>query len=199
MSDKPDSQESSPNHDLQDHGLPKAEGEGHANPEQQNASAETVEKEATLEERLALAEARADEFKDLYARGQAEVQNIRRRAQDDVSKAHKFAIESFAESLLPVCDSLDMSLKLENLTMESLKEGVQATLRQLASALEKNKVIELNPVGEKLDPNRHQAISLVPGTDAEPPIASGHVVAVLQKGYLINDRLLRPALVTVAQ
>ncbi len=206
MSDKPDSQESSPNrdpnrdpHDLPGHDPMKTEADVHANPEGAAASVEAVEKEPTVEERLILAEARAEEFKDLYARGQAEVQNIRRRAQDDVSKAHKFAIESFAESLLPVCDSLDMSLKLENLTMESLKEGVQATLRQLASALEKNKVIELNPLGEKLDPNRHQAISMVPGATLEPPIAAGHVVSVLQKGYLINDRLLRPALVTVAQ
>jgi molecular chaperone GrpE len=206
MSDKPDSQESAPNRDPND--LPghdplkdpnKAEADVHANPEGAAPAVEAVEKEPTLEERLILAEARAEEFKDLYARGQAEVQNIRRRAQDDVSKAHKFAIESFAESLLPVCDSLDMSLKLENLTMDSLKEGVQATLRQLASALEKNKVIELNPLGEKLDPNRHQAISMVPGATLEPPIAAGHVVSVLQKGYLINDRLLRPALVTVAQ
>jgi molecular chaperone GrpE len=206
MSDKPDSQESSPNRDPND--LPghdplkdpiNGEADVHTNPEGAAPAVEAVEKEPTLEERLILAEARAEEFKDLYARGQAEVQNIRRRAQDDVSKAHKFAIESFAESLLPVCDSLDMSLKLENLTMDSLKEGVQATLRQLASALEKNKVIELNPLGEKLDPNRHQAISMVPGATLEPPIATGHVVSVLQKGYLINDRLLRPALVTVAQ
>lgn len=210
MSDKPDSQESSPNRDLNrdpnrdpndlpGHDPMKADAQTHASPEEATPAAEVADKEPTLEERLALAEARAEEFKDLYARGQAEVQNIRRRAQDDVSKAHKFAIESFAESLLPVCDSLDMSLKLENLTMDSLKEGVQATLRQLASALEKNKVIELNPLGEKLDPNRHQAISMVPGATLEPPIASGHVVSVLQKGYLINDRLLRPALVTVAQ
>jgi molecular chaperone GrpE len=202
MSDKPDSQESSPNRDPNDlpgHDPMKAQAQAHDSPEGVAPAAEVVDKEPTLEERLALAEARAEEFKDLYARGQAEVQNIRRRAQDDVSKAHKFAIESFAESLLPVCDSLDMSLKLENLTMDSLKEGVQATLRQLASALEKNKVIELNPLGEKLDPNRHQAISMVPGATLEPPIATGHVVSVLQKGYLINDRLLRPALVTVAQ
>jgi molecular chaperone GrpE len=149
-------------------------------------------------EALALAQARATEYKDLYTRSLAEVQNIRRRAQEDVSKAHKFAVESFAEALLPVRDSLEMSLTLENLTPESLKEGVQATLRQLASAMEKNKVIELNPVGEKLDPNRHQAISMVPGSATEPATASGHVVSVLQKGYLINDRLLRPALVTVA-
>jgi molecular chaperone GrpE len=149
-------------------------------------------------EALALAQARATEYKDLYTRSLAEVQNIRRRAQEDVSKAHKFAVEGFAESLLPVRDSLEMSLTLENLTPESLKEGVQATLRQLASAMEKNKVIELNPVGEKLDPNRHQAISMVPGSTTDPATASGHVVSVLQKGYLINDRLLRPALVTVA-
>ena len=165
---------------------------------QEHAQA-AAEAPPSAEEQLALAEARATEFKDLYTRSQAEVQNIRKRSQEDVSKAHKFAIEAFAESLLPVRDSLEMSLTIENLTPEALKEGVEATLRQLASALEKNKVIELNPIGEKLDPNRHQAISMVPGEGAEPPVASGHVVSVLQKGYLINDRLLRPALVTVAQ
>ena len=172
------------------------------NPESSESShAQTVSAESlpSLNEQLALAEARASEFKDLYTRSQAEVQNIRKRAQEDVSKAHKFAIEAFADSLLPVRDSLEMSLNIENLTPEALKEGVEATLRQLASALEKNKVIELNPVGEKLNPNRHQAISMVPGNASEPPVPSGHVVAVLQKGYLINDRLLRPALVTVAQ
>jgi molecular chaperone GrpE len=204
MSDKPDSQESKQttpaDSEIHVDGTitpPTANGSTNVNEgELPGGEVEVVPSDA---EKLAIAEARATEYQDLYTRSLAEVQNIRRRSAEDVSKAHKFAVESFAESLLPVRDSLEMSLKLENLTMESLKEGVEATLRQLASAMDKNKVIELNPVGEKLDPNRHQAISMVPGDSTDPAVPSGHVVSVLQKGYLINERLLRPALVTVAQ
>lgn len=155
--------------------------------------------EPSLPEQLASAQARADEFYDQFMRARAEMENVRRRAQEDIAKAHKFAIESFADSLLPVRDSLEMALSVASPSLESLREGVTATLRQLSSALEKNKVIEINPVGEKFDPNRHQAISAVPAAGTEPPVAPNHVVAVLQKGYLINDRVLRPALVTVAQ
>jgi molecular chaperone GrpE len=205
MSDKPDSQESKQttpaDGDIHvDTGAADASSaNGSTNVNESELPAGEVEVQPSDAEKLVLAEARATEYQDLYTRSLAEVQNIRRRAAEDVSKAHKFAVESFAESLLPVRDSLEMSLKLENLTMETLKEGVEATLRQLASAMEKNKVIELNPLGEKLDPNKHQAISMVPGNSVEPAIPSGHVVSVLQKGYLINERLLRPALVTVAQ
>jgi molecular chaperone GrpE len=201
MSDKPDSQESKQttpaDSDIQMESSSPANGS--ANTNEIDMPAGEMEVMPSDAEKLALAEARAAEYQDLYTRSLAEVQNIRRRAAEDVSKAHKFAVEGFAESLLPVRDSLEMSLKLDNLTMESLKEGVEATLRQLASAMEKNKVIELNPLGEKLDPNKHQAISMVPGNSVEPAVPTGHVVSVLQKGYLINERLLRPALVTVAQ
>jgi len=154
---------------------------------------------AAVAEALAVAQAEAAEFKDLYVRAKAEMENIRRRGQDDVAKAHKFAIEGFAESLLPVRDSLEMALKTESPTIEGLKEGVDATLRLLSGAFSRHKLVEINPVGEKFDPNRHQAISMVPASSTEPPVPANHVVAVLQKGYLINERVLRPAMVTVSQ
>ena len=148
-----------------------------------------------LEERLAAAEAKAAEMQDAYLRAKAEGENIRRRAQDDIAKAHKFAIENFAEGLLPVKDSLEIALKLETPSVESLKEGVEMTLKQLNAAFERNRLLEINPVaGEKLDPMKHQAMSMVPAEQD-----ANTVVTVLQKGYTIADRLLRPALVTVAQ
>ncbi len=155
--------------------------------------------DAGLAARLAAAEAQAAELRDQCLRALAELDNVRRRAQDDVAKAHKFGIEGFAESLLPVRDSLEMALKADAPTVENLREGVEATLRLLASAFEKNRLVEIDPAGEKFDPNRHQAISTVPASATQPPVAPNHVAHVLQKGYLIADRVLRPALVTVAQ
>lgn len=144
---------------------------------------------------VAQLEAKVSELQDAFMRAKAEGENIRRRAQEDISKAHKFAIESFAEAMVPVKDSLEMALKVETPSLESIKEGVEVTLRQLSSAFEKNRLVEINPnQGEKLDPSKHQAISMVPA-DQE----ANTIVTVLQKGYLIADRLLRPALVTVAQ
>lgn len=154
---------------------------------------------ADMAQLLARAQAEAIEFRDQFLRAKAEAENIRRRGQDDVLKAHKFAIESFAESLLPVRDSLEMALSNASGSPESLKEGVDATLRLLANAFERHKLLEINPVGQKFDPNRHQAISMVPGNSVDPPVQPNHVVSVLQKGYLINDRVLRPAMVSVAQ
>lgn len=154
---------------------------------------------ATLADELSQAQAKAAENYDLYVRAVADMENIRRRAAEDVSKAHKYAIESFAEAMVPVRDSLEMALKVDNPSIQSLKEGVEATLRQLASAFDRNRLMEVNPVGEKFDPNRHQAISMVPAAGSQPPTPPNHVVTVLQKGYLINDRILRPALVIVAQ
>ena len=149
----------------------------------------------TLEEKLAAAEARAQEMQDSFLRAKAEAENIRRRAQEDISRAHKFAIESFAEALVPVKDSLEMALKLDTPSVDSIKEGVEMTLKQLSSAFDRNKLVELNPVsGDKLDPMKHQAISMVPAEQE-----ANTIVSVLQKGYMIADRLLRPALVTVAQ
>ena len=138
------------------------------------------------------------EVSDAYLRAKAEAENIRRRAEDEVAKARKFAVESFADSMLPVRDSLEAALASHaakpDTPIETVLEGVQITLRQLTSALERNKVLEINPsAGEKFDPNRHQAISMV---SAEQE--ANTVVGVLQKGYSIADRVLRPALVTVA-
>lgn len=152
-----------------------------------------------LKQQLAEAQARASSQYDAYVRAHAEMENIRRRAQDDVAKAHKYAIESFAESLLAVHDSLEMALKTDKVTVDTMRAGVEATLKQLASVFERNKLLEINPLGGKFDPNLHQAISMVPGNSVQPPVPANHVVTVLQKGYLINDRILRPALVTVAQ
>ena len=131
---------------------------------------------------------------DALLRAQAETENVRRRSQEDVSKARKFAIESFAENLVPVRDSLEAALALEQQTLETMREGVQTTLKQLTSAFERNHLKEIVPaVGDKFDPHHHQAIATVPAQ--QPP---NTVVMVLQKGYLITDRVLRPALVTVA-
>lgn len=147
-----------------------------------------------LQAELAELKAKSAELADQFLRAKAEAENARRRAEEDVSKARKFGIESFAESLLPVCDSLDAALAIQNATPEQLREGADATLRQLVHALERNKVIIVAPAaGTKFDPHQHQAISMVPA-DQE----ANTVVSVLQKGYLIADRVLRPALVTVA-
>jgi molecular chaperone GrpE len=139
---------------------------------------------------------KADESHELYLRARAEMENVRRRAQDDVSKAHKFAIESFAEALVPVSDSLEKALQDASSNADTLRAGVEITLRQLRSAFERGRLTEINPVGEKFDPHRHQAISAVPGDGKVP---ANHVLTVLQKGWMIADRVLRPALVTVVQ
>ena len=143
---------------------------------------------------LAVLQAKSAELADQYLRAKADAENARRRAEDNVSKARKFAVENFAESLLPVADSLEAGLAIADATVEQINEGAQATLRQLTAALERNKVIAINPAaGTKFDPHHHQAISVVPAEQE-----ANTVVGVLQKGYLIADRVLRPALVTVA-
>jgi len=134
------------------------------------------------------------ELADQFLRAKAEAENARRRAEEEISKARKFAVEAFAESLLPVADSLTAGLAIADATAEQLREGSEATLRQLKSALERHKVIEINPeAGAKFDPHQHQAISVVPAEQE-----ANSVVSVLQKGYLLADRVLRPALVTVS-
>ena len=139
-------------------------------------------------------EAKHAEVADAYLRAMAESENTRRRAEEEMAKARRFAIEGFAESLLPVKDSLEAAIAIPAATPEQLLEGVHATLRQLSAALERNKVVEINPPpGTRFDPHQHQAISVVPA--AQEP---NTVVAVLQKGYLIAERVLRPALVTVS-
>jgi len=150
--------------------------------------------EADWQAQVAALSARNAELADQFLRAQAEMQNVRRRSEEEVSKARKFAVEGFAEALLPVCDSLEAGLQHPDQTPEQIRAGAEATLRQLKSALERNKVLAIDPAaGTKFDPHQHQAISMVPA-DQE----ANTVVTVLQKGYLIADRVLRPALVTVA-
>lgn len=167
-------------------------------PEELEAAAAANEADAAAQLDNALGEVetlktKVAELTDQALRAQAEAQNARRRADDEIAKIRKFAVESFAESLLPVLDSLEAGLKVDNASAEQLREGTEATLRQLLAALERNKVVEVNPAaGDRFDPANQQAISMVPA-DQE----ANTVVSVLQKGYTIADRVLRPALVTV--
>ena len=173
-----------------------ASGEPQAQAQQPAAAAaEQPAQAAPAGDEAALTEAQAKvaELQESFLRAKAETENVRRRGQEDVAKAHKFAIESFAEHLLPVVDSLEAAVAHSSDDLAKVREGVELTLRQLTGALEKGKVVALNPVGEKFDPHRHQAISMVPADQD-----ANTVVSVLQKGYVISDRVLRPALVTVA-
>ena len=157
-------------------------------------AANTASEMERLQAELTELKAKSADLADQYLRAKAEAENARRRAEEEVAKARKFGIESFAESLLPVCDSLDAALSIQNATAEQLREGSDATLRQLNQALERNKVVVIAPAaGTKFDPHQHQAISMVPAEQE-----ANTIVSVLQKGYLIADRVLRPALVTVA-
>ena len=140
------------------------------------------------------AELKAAEHHDAWLRAKAETENVRRRAVEDIAKASKFAVEKFARELVAVKDSLEAGLAAENPSIESLKSGTELTLKQLVAAFEKSALKEINPIGEKFDPNFHQAISMIEA-DQEP----NTVVTVLQKGYLLAERVLRPALVVVAK
>ncbi|AJK45154.1 MULTISPECIES: nucleotide exchange factor GrpE [Burkholderia] len=160
----------------------------------QPQAAEVPPAAGEAEAALAEAQARIADLQESFLRAKAETENVRRRGQDDVAKAHKFAIESFAEHLLPVIDSLEAAVGDKSDDIAKVREGVELTLRQLQSALEKGRVQVIDPVGAKFDPHQHQAISMVPA-EQEP----NTVVTVLQKGYTIADRVLRPALVTVSQ
>jgi molecular chaperone GrpE len=158
------------------------------------AANESVDTLPSLEEQLRQVELKAAEHHDAWLRAKAETENVRRRAQEDISKAHKFAVEKFAGELLAVKDSLEAALASQEQTVESLQAGVELTLKQLVSAFDKSGLKEINPAGEKFDPHRHQAIGMV--ESAQEP---NTVVTVLQKGYLIAERVLRPALVMVAK
>jgi molecular chaperone GrpE len=178
----------------------KPANEAAPSPEEREAAMFANEADALAQAHAELAtlKAKSAELADQFLRAKAESENARRRAEEEISKSRKFAVESFAESLLPVVDSLETGLAHTDATAAQVREGAEATLRQLKSALERNKVIEINPpAGTKFDPHQHQAISVVPlepGAQQEP----NSVVTVLQKGYLIAERVLRPALVTVA-
>jgi molecular chaperone GrpE len=149
---------------------------------------------AQLEAKLAAAAAEGERQREEWLRAKAETDNVRRRGQEDVAKAHRFGLESFAGALLAVKDSLEAALSVENPSIESLREGVELTARQLDSAFDKFAIRAISPAGERFDPHRHQAIGQVE-SDAEP----NTVASVLQKGYLLNDRVLRPALVMVTK
>ena len=143
---------------------------------------------------LAALQQKSAELADQYLRAKAEAENARRRAEEEVAKTRRFAVEGFAESMLPVVDSLEAGLVIKEATPEQIREGAQATLRQLTAALERNKVLAIDPpAGTRFDPHQHQAITVVPSE-----LEANCVVTVLQKGYSISDRVLRPALVTVA-
>ena len=150
----------------------------------------------SLEDALRTAELKAQEHHDAWLRAKAETENMRRRAQDDIAKAHKYASEKFASELLAVKDSLEAALGNESQNLENLRNGVELTLRQLVAAFEKASLVELNPLGEKFDPNWHQAIGQL---DAPEGVEHNQVLQVLQKGYALSDRVLRPALVMVAK
>ena len=158
------------------------------------AENDAVDSTPSLEEMIRQAELKAEEHHDAWLRAKAETENVRRRAQEDIAKASKFAAEKFATAMLPVKDSLEAALAVENQTVDKIREGVELTLRQLVSAFEGAKLAEENPLGQKFDPNRHQAISMVEA-DAEP----NTVVTVLQKGYLLSERVIRPAMVMVSK
>lgn len=183
---------------MSDHTQPEAPSQ----PQQYQSTEEMVAAQAAQETDLltraqadlAALQAKSGELADQYLRAKAEAENARRRADDEISKSRKYAIEGFAESMLSVIDSLEAGLAIKDATLEQIREGAQATLRQLVSALERNKVMQINPAaGERFDPHQHQAISV-----AVSEQEANTVVTVLQKGYLIADRVLRPALVVVA-
>lgn len=176
--------------DTERNDAPPAEG-GSGQGDPAPAAAETM---PSLEQLLRKAELEAQEKHDAWLRAKAEVENMRKRAEADIASAQKYAVESFAGQLLPVKDSLETTLTVENATLDQLKEGVTLTLKLLNQAFEKFAVREVNPAGEKFDPHLHQAMTMVE-SDGPP----NTVMQVMQKGYLLNDRVLRPALVVVSK
>ena len=177
----------------------ETEAEGVADAAVQDGEHSEPETEPSPEERLAAAEAKATENWDQFLRAQAEMENLRRRAQRDVENARKFALEKFAKELLGVKDSLEMGLNAaregDAPDIAKLIEGTDLTLKQLGQAFEKNALIEIDPVGEKFNPERHEAMAMQASTEHEP----NTVMTVVQKGYTLNERLIRPAMVLVAK
>ncbi|MBN9124918.1 MAG: nucleotide exchange factor GrpE [Nitrosospira sp.] len=153
-----------------------------------------VETMPSLEQLLKKAELDAQEHHDAWLRAKAEAENARKRAQIDIASAHKYAIENFANELLAVMDSLDAALAVENATVENFKSGMELTLKQLTTAFNKFNLKVINPQGEKFDPHQHQAIGM-----ANSDLSPNTVVHVMQKGYVLNDRVIRPALVMVSK
>lgn len=165
------------------------------NSQQTESQGPEVDVMPSLEDQLRQAELNAQEHHDAWLRAKADAENARRRALDEIDKARKFALDKFATDLLPVKDSLEAALATgDNASIESLKSGVELTLKQLSGVLEKNNIKEISPLGDKFDPNYHQAIATV-----EAEGEANTVVTVLQKGYALNERVMRPALVTVVK
>jgi molecular chaperone GrpE len=162
--------------------------------EPQPAASAAAEVMPSMEEMLKEAERKAQEHYDAWMYAKAEGENIRRRAVEDVSKAHKFAVERFSNEILSVKDSLEAGLAVETATVESFKSGMELTLKQLSGIFEKFNIKEINPVGEKYDAHKHQAIGML---ESDQP--ANKVISVMQKGYSLNDRVLRPAMVMVAK
>lgn len=159
------------------------------------ANPENVDTTPSLQQLLRQAELKAQEHEDAWLRAKAETENVRRRSQDEIEKARKFALDKFAGELLAVKDSLEAALAVdENASFDSIKSGVELTLKQLSGVFEKNNIIEIDPLGDKFDPNAHQAIGMVDGEGEANTVAS-----VLQKGYALNERIIRPALVMVSK
>lgn len=154
----------------------------------------TVEVMPSLEELLKKAELDAAEHHDAWLRAKADSENMRKRAQIDIANAHKYAIENFSTELLTVMDSLEAALAVENATVENFKDGMELTLKQLTTAFEKFNIKVINPDGEKFDPHQHEAVCTV-----DSDLTPNTVVHVMQKGYVLNDRIIRPALVTVSK
>lgn len=173
---------------------PAAEAENAVPPAPTPDAPPAAEVIPSLEELLRTAELKAAEHHDAWLRAKAETENVRRRALEDIAKAGKYAVEKFAGELLAVKDSLEAALSSENQSAENLKSGVELTLRQLVAAFEKSSLVEINPAGQKFDPHQHQAISQLEA-DGEP----NTVISVLQKGYALHGRVIRPALVVVSR
>lgn len=148
----------------------------------------------SLEQQLKEAEIRAAEHHDAWLRAKAETENVRKRAQTDIANAHKYAVDNFSVQLLVVMDSLDAALATENSTLENLRDGVELTRKQLAAIFEKFNIHTIDPQGEKFDPHRHEAMCAV-----ESDLAPNTVIQVMQKGYMLHDRVIRPAMVTVSK
>jgi len=165
--------------------------------QEQNVQTDDSEsKDKSLEQLLAETQAKLEQQRDAMLRAVADAENARKRTQAEATTAQKYALERFAEQLLPVADSLEAALGSENSTPDALRNGVELTLRQLKAAFDRVNIKEINPAkGERFDPHRHQAMTLVDAPGFEP----NSVVSVMQKGYLLHDRVLRPALVTVAR
>jgi len=190
------SQQNPPHDPLAQPQAPQTADAAPMSPEEAEAAraANDADQLGALTQEVSSLKAQNADLAEQFLRAKAEAENTRRRAEDEISKARKFAVEGFAESLLAVADSLEAGLAIQEATREQLREGSEATLKQLKSALERHRVVQINPAqGTKFDPHQHQAISMVPA-DQE----ANTVVAVLQRGYLIAERVLRPALVTVA-